>query len=102
MVLVTVTLVSVMLPQLLTVPEMASVPPGGTGLAGQFFVTAMQGVLVPGQLAVAWAVTMRPSHLSTPRAFTVSFFFNEAATTEIYPLSLHDALPISSVATLRT
>src|SRR3989304_5963907 len=24
------------------------------------------------------------------------FFFNETATTEIYPLSLHDALPISS------
>src|SRR3989338_8143510 len=24
-----------------------------------------------------------------------SFFFNDAATTEIYPLSLHDALPIS-------
>ena len=23
------------------------------------------------------------------------FFFNDAATTEIYPLSLHDALPIS-------
>src|SRR3989338_5451006 len=25
-----------------------------------------------------------------------SFFFNDAATTEIYPLSLHDALPISA------
>src|SRR3989338_6840683 len=25
-----------------------------------------------------------------------SFFFNDTATTEIYPLSLHDALPISS------
>src|ERR1017187_10940439 len=25
----------------------------------------------------------------------VSFFFNDTATTEIYPLSLHDALPIS-------
>src|SRR3989338_10137992 len=24
------------------------------------------------------------------------FFFNDTATTEIYPLSLHDALPISS------
>src|SRR5258707_5452622 len=24
-----------------------------------------------------------------------SFFFNDTATTEIYPLSLHDALPIS-------
>src|SRR3990172_54020 len=27
------------------------------------------------------------------------FFFNDAATTEIYTLSLHDALPISSRAT---
>src|SRR3989304_5545221 len=26
------------------------------------------------------------------------FFFNDAATTEIYPLSLHDALPISSTS----
>src|SRR5258708_17892608 len=25
----------------------------------------------------------------------LSFFFNDTATTEIYPLSLHDALPIS-------
>src|ERR1039457_6416126 len=25
---------------------------------------------------------------------TLSFFFNDTATTEIYPLSLHDALPI--------
>src|SRR5712664_2507379 len=27
--------------------------------------------------------------------FPVSFFFNDTATTEIYTLSLHDALPIS-------
>src|SRR3990172_6840295 len=26
------------------------------------------------------------------------FFFNDTATTEIYPLSLHDALPISGAA----
>src|SRR5258708_23402599 len=31
----------------------------------------------------------------TLRAF---FFFNDTATTEIYPLSLHDALPISGCA----
>src|SRR5258708_9238535 len=29
------------------------------------------------------------------------FFFNDTATTEIYPLSLHDALPISSSLTSR-
>src|SRR2546421_9747155 len=30
------------------------------------------------------------------------FFFNDTATTEIYTLSLHDALPISSSTTLAT
>src|SRR5215469_6967220 len=30
------------------------------------------------------------------------FFFNDAATTEIYTLSLHDALPISRAWSLRT
>src|SRR5471030_3552206 len=32
--------------------------------------------------------------------FTFLFFFNVTATTEIYTLSLHDALPISSPASL--
>src|SRR2546430_10051902 len=31
----------------------------------------------------------------TVRPFTYIFFFNDTATTEIYTLSLHDALPIS-------
>src|SRR2546422_9454691 len=34
----------------------------------------------------------------TQDAFSRSFFFNDTATTEIYTLSLHDALPISSAA----
>src|SRR5438874_6451813 len=38
-------------------------------------------------------------HLSglslTQRRSTISFFFNDTATTKIYTLSLHDALPIS-------
>src|SRR5204862_7600932 len=33
-----------------------------------------------------------PSYLCS----VTSFFFNDTATTEIYPLSLHDALPIST------
>src|SRR5688572_32218234 len=33
-------------------------------------------------------------------AASTVFFFNDPATTEIYTLSLHDALPISSIATL--
>src|SRR5437879_13225224 len=31
-------------------------------------------------------------------SFSSSFFFNDTATTEIYTLSLHDALPISARA----
>src|SRR5688572_33486545 len=34
--------------------------------------------------------------LSTITRILVVFFFNDTATTEIYTLSLHDALPISS------
>src|SRR2546430_17347606 len=30
-----------------------------------------------------------------PASIHIFFFFNDTATTEIYPLSLHDALPIS-------
>src|SRR2546430_10014829 len=33
-----------------------------------------------------------------PPSFLLFFFFNDTATTEIYTLSLHDALPISSPA----
>src|SRR2546426_11071659 len=33
---------------------------------------------------------------SVPRPSLRCFFFNDTATTEIYTLSLHDALPISS------
>src|ERR1022692_2221190 len=34
-------------------------------------------------------------HMSLPGFFFFFFFFNDTATTEIYTLSLHDALPIS-------
>src|SRR2546430_17723018 len=34
------------------------------------------------------------SHLQFPLFFLFFFFFNDTATTEIYTLSLHDALPI--------
>src|SRR5262249_60899377 len=35
------------------------------------------------------------SHTSTLPTYLLSFFFNDTATTDIYTLSLHDALPIS-------
>src|SRR5260221_1826259 len=37
------------------------------------------------------AVILSPSYIA---AFSFFFFFNDTATTEIYTLSLHDALPI--------
>src|SRR5471030_2044499 len=40
--------------------------------------------------------------MKVPSRFLVfSFFFNDTATTEIYTLSLHDALPISSMTSCR-
>src|SRR2546426_10227426 len=33
-------------------------------------------------------------HLISPHPYSSLFFFNDTATTEIYTLSLHDALPI--------
>src|SRR2546426_7230250 len=35
-------------------------------------------------------------NLVAPPSFFLFFFFNDTATTEIYTLSLHDALPISA------
>src|SRR5256885_9761549 len=34
-------------------------------------------------------------YINTTHAYSFFFFFNDTATTEIYTLSLHDALPIS-------
>src|SRR2546426_9959468 len=39
---------------------------------------------------------------STPRYLSGVFFFNDTATTEIYTLSLHDALPICFSRRLRS
>src|SRR6266513_4021311 len=39
-----------------------------------------------------------PIHHSTTRQSLFFFFFNDTATTEIYTLSLHDALPIPLAA----
>src|SRR5476649_1200356 len=38
----------------------------------------------------------------SPGAGVLAFFFNDTAPTEIYTLSLHDALPISPVGLLQT
>src|SRR2546427_10258679 len=39
---------------------------------------------------------LRCFHFLSPAFFFFFFFFNDTATTEIYTLSLHDALPISA------
>src|SRR5258706_3128009 len=40
---------------------------------------------------------MYTTSLLLPRALIFFFFFNDTATTEIYTLSLHDALPICEI-----
>src|SRR5256885_14261924 len=40
--------------------------------------------------------TLKVKIISVTFRRVISFFFNDTATTEIYTLSLHDALPISS------
>src|SRR2546425_12478691 len=55
---------------------------------------AVDRLIVDQDLDTAAAVGERDEHhLATPPSLLV-FFFNDTATTEIYTLSLHDALPI--------
>src|SRR3954463_15263367 len=71
-------------------------PPRGAKCAN---CTAAPPGYTPCALQRCRTVLLRPRrpaalpHLRCPRFF---FFFNDTATTEIYTLSLHDALPISS------
>src|SRR2546430_14402323 len=44
------------------------------------------------------AAVCRVNTVSPPVVTGTTFFFNDTTTTEIYTLSLHDALPISSPA----
>src|ERR1039457_3654483 len=56
------------------------------GVVDFLFVAVPRAELEAGQ-----ALCLRSIH---PAAFQIVFFFNDTATTEIYTLSLHDALPI--------
>ena len=56
--LTTMTLVSVTLPLLLTLPVKTSRPPDIIGLAGQVLVTRIEAVVKAGQFAVAVRVTV--------------------------------------------
>src|SRR5438093_185994 len=53
-----------------------------------FRLTLVAGAATAARSRILWAVTPRSS-MPIPH-----FFFNDTATTEIYTLSLHDALPI--------
>src|ERR1039457_2762213 len=48
----------------------------------------------PHTLHVCWSVVPLTSTRSLCTLYVFFFFFNDTATTEIYTLSLHDALPI--------
>src|SRR3712207_9402027 len=47
------------------------------------------------------SLLLRPHLLHLLLCTVLCFFFNDTATTEIYTLSLHDALPICSTSTCR-
>src|ERR1035437_3829920 len=55
---------------------------------------------LPPRLLLVWHGTSLAAPLVTVPCFRtiLYFFFNDTATTEIYTLSLHDALPICSLA----
>src|ERR1051326_4860506 len=61
----------------------------------QVFSGACGGVRVTSPLCT---MSPRNQNASPASATFFVFFFNDTATTEIYTLSLHDALPISSPA----
>src|SRR5207253_10803379 len=46
-------------------------------------------------------LTSMSSHAMTNVSYISFIFFNNTATTEIYTLSLHDALPISALASIK-
>src|SRR6516225_6472593 len=52
--------------------------------------------------AIPDVLTSRERNIAEPVRQRWDFFFNVTATTEIYPLSLHDALPISSSRAIRS
>ena len=68
---ITVTLLSVTLPGLLTVPEKVMELPVTTGITGQFKLTAISGVPVIEHVAEAALVTRAPEQLSLPLAVRV-------------------------------
>ena len=68
--LLTTTLVSVMLPALLTLPEYSKIPPGGTALGGQYLATRIAGEVVEAHEALA--VTVMLLHALLPVAVSVS------------------------------
>src|SRR2546426_801431 len=70
-------------------------------LLGSLSVSATVTVQERGLLAGVEAGQSSVVEVVRAVTMTVSFFFNDTATTEIYTLSLHDALPISRVLAVK-
>src|SRR2546425_1234949 len=76
--------------------------PARTHGEGGMLLEEPTGWLVKLKLTVPCGVVLVPESVSATLTVQVAgllvFFFNDTATTEIYTLSLHDALPISLLA----
>src|SRR6266702_3036629 len=59
-------------------------------------------MFVDGSIEADIPARRRPGRTSSPSTFVDCFFFTDTASTDIYPLSLHDALPIYSIQRART
>src|SRR5258708_30894412 len=66
----TKTLFNVALPELLTTPEKNTKSPMVSGFGGHSRLTAIRGVVILGQTALAVAMTLLPAQISFPRAVT--------------------------------
>src|SRR5260221_283916 len=91
---VTVTVCATFQLALVNVSAHGSTPPSDRSRLVNPTVTFTMGWLVSPTLNFAFP---SPSVVVSPQVGFTVFFFNDTATTEIYTLSLLDALPISSV-----
>src|SRR2546426_247443 len=87
---------------------LATLTPSSPLAAGTSYTAPTSEVQTPRNLACRlllslWSFTtdVAPTVTAQAPAPGATFFFNDTATTEIYTLSLHDALPISSTFRLR-
>src|SRR3990167_744754 len=76
---------------------MGGSPPARSGEKGEFSIRLVLSTIRPLRIAATEMPDRKSTRLNSSHSqitYTV-FFLNDTAPTEIYPLSLHDALPIS-------